>query len=211
MKNTIKSSKVIPIFPLPVTLFPSGRLPLHIFEERYRSMIDDITQTDSTFGIVRSEKSAGSFAATGCLAKLDSIERLVDGRMNILAIGLYRFTVMEVLEGRPYMRARVKFLEEPEPNDLSRFVAKELRVVLDDIIRLSSKLSGSTISVAAEVPDDPLELSYWIPSRLYGSPSEQQRILEMNSTLERLEAEHTLLDATRKHLAAKTALKDALG
>lgn len=211
MKNTIKSSKVIPIFPLPVTLFPSGRLPLHIFEERYRSMVDDIMQTDSTFGIVRSEKSAGSFSATGCLAKLDSIERLVDGRINILAIGLYRFSVMEVLEGRPYMRARVKFLEEPEPDDLSCFVAKELRIVLDDIIRLSSKLSGSTISVAAEIPDDPLELSYWIPSRLYGSPSEQQRILEMNSTLERLEAEHTLLDATRKHLAAKTALKDALG
>ena len=61
---------LIPLFPLPLVLFPGTAVPLHIFEERYKIMIRDVMDGDETFGIVRVEDSSGKLAKTGCLAKL---------------------------------------------------------------------------------------------------------------------------------------------
>jgi ATP-dependent Lon protease len=59
-----------------------------------------------------------------------------------------------------------------------------------------------------DVPDLPLELSYWVASNLHGVPEEQQALLEMQSTEERLQREVEILSSTRSHLAAKSVLKD---
>jgi ATP-dependent Lon protease len=209
MQKSINSSVIVPIFPLPIVLFPSIELPLHIFEKRYRAMIDDVVQADGAFGVIRIEEGASSIAVTGCLARIVDVTRLHDGRMNILACGYQRFSVLELLDGRPYRQARVRALSESEPGVESYAVAREVRAALDDIARLSSKLQGHPTDVLDDRPSDPTALSYWIPARLYGSPSEQQRLLDMNTVLERLDAEYILLNETRNQLAAKTALKDA--
>lgn len=208
MNKSINSSVIVPIFPLPVVLFPSIYLPLHIFEPRYREMIHDVLRSDSSFGVIRIEEGA-QMSGTGCLARLVDIKKLPDGRMNILARGYERFSLSSLVDGRPYKQARVNRLTDYEPDVDGYETAREVDTALDDIARLSSKLRGFSNDVLSNRPKDPTELSYWVPATLYGSPAEQQRLLEMDSTLERLDSEYRLLDETRKHLAAKVALKDA--
>jgi ATP-dependent Lon protease len=79
------------------------------------------------------------------------------------------------------------------------------------VVRLSSKLSDQPIEIPDDIPDLPMELSYWIASNLYGVPEEQQALLEMQDTYARLERESEILSSTRNHLAARTVLKDTLG
>jgi ATP-dependent Lon protease len=209
MKQSNTYAAITPIFPLPLVMFPSMELPLHIFEPRYKKMIEDIVYGDGTFGILRTEESSRSLAETGCLAKLTSITSMPDGRMNIIVQGLKRFSVQELVDGKPYKQGRITPHDEIQPGVNSLMLAADLKKILNDVTRLSSKLHGHDSQILEDCPDDPIELSYWIPARLYGSPSEQQRILNMASVSERLEAEHMLLDALRKQLAARTALKDA--
>ncbi len=209
MKKSNIYASVTPIFPLPMVMFPSMELPLHIFEPRYRKMIEDILRGDGTFGILRTEEGTQSLAQTGCLAKLTSMSSMPDGRMNIVVQGIKRFSVQELIDGKPYKQGRIMPQEEIEPGVNSLILAADLKKILNDVTRLSAKLHGHDSQIMDDCPDDPIELSYWIPARLYGSPSEQQRILDMASVSERLEAEHMLLDALRKQLAARTALKDA--
>ena len=209
MKKSKTYAAVTPIFPLPVVMFPAMELPLHIFEPRYKVMLDDVLHGDGTFGILRTEEGSKSLATTGCLAKLTSITSMPDGRMNVTVKGIKRFSVQELVDGKPYKQGRITPHDEVEPGINSHILATDLRKILDDVTRLSAKLHGHDSQILEDCPDDPIELSYWIPARLYGSPSEQQRILDMESVSERLEAEHMLLEALRKQLAARTALKDA--
>jgi len=198
---------LIPLFPLPLVLFPGTAVPLHIFEERYKIMIRDVMDGDETFGIVRVEDSSGKLAKTGCLAKLTSIERLADGRMNIFTEGVKKFSIIELVQERAYAQARVKMLDEPVPNAKAQELAKKLRTLLDDVIRLSEKLAGEFIP-SDKVPSDPTGLSYWIADCFYSSTAEQQKLLDMLTVNERLESERIRLDAACKQLAARTALKD---
>jgi ATP-dependent Lon protease len=198
---------LIPLFPLPLVLFPGTAVPLHIFEERYKIMIRDVMDGDETFGIVRVEDSSGRLAKIGCLAKLTSIERLADGRMNIFTEGMQKFSIIELVHERAYAQARVQMIDEPAPNAKAQAQAKKLRTVLDDVIRLSEKLAGELIP-SDKVPSDPAGLSYWIADSFYSSTAEQQRLLDMVTVNERLECERIRLDAACKQLAARTALKD---
>lgn len=208
MNKSINRSLVVPIFPLPVVLFPSIDLPLHIFEPRYREMIHDVLTSGGTFGVIRIEEGA-RISGMGCLARIVDLSKLPDGRMNIIVQGCDRFSLVNLVDGKPYRQARVHRITDCEPNIDCFEVARDVHTALDDIARLSSKLQGVPIDVVNDCPEDPTELSYWVPARLYGSPAEQQRLLEEETTIERLQDEYRLLNETRKHLAARAALKDA--
>ena len=71
-------------------------------------------------------------------------------------------------------------------------------------------MTDQKIELPEDLPDLPLELSYWVASNLYGVTSEQQALLEMQDTAARLEREAEILTSTRNHLAARTVLKDTL-
>ena len=90
----------IPLFPLPnVVLFPQIMLPLHIFEERYKLMINRCVDSEEVFGIVRLEpgspESPETIGRVGVAARVVQVERLEGGRMNILCAGESRFRVVE--------------------------------------------------------------------------------------------------------------------
>ena len=81
---------------------------------------------------------------------------------------------------------------------------------LSDVVKLSSKLSNSKKNLPEKLPDNPMELSFWIGSHLGGPVAEeQQRLLEERNTYTRLKREFEMLDHTRKQLAARTALKES--
>jgi len=106
---------LLPLFPLPhLVFFPVTRLPLHIFEPRYRRLISDVVSADKRFGIVllRPGWEADYFGApaihgTGTLGEIEHVASLDDGKYNILVRGEVRFRVVGEVVGEPYRTARV--------------------------------------------------------------------------------------------------------
>src|ERR1035437_897137 len=89
----------LPLFPLNVVLFPGQTLPLHIFEPRYRTMIQRCIEQGQPFGVVLAREEDASPYTIGTAARITQIERLPDGRMNILTVGVERFILQNVYEG----------------------------------------------------------------------------------------------------------------
>ena len=86
----------LPLFPLPdVVLFPQEVLPLHIFESRYRIMLQTVLEADSRFGIVRSNPATKQIADVGCCAQIVKHQTSEDGRSNIVTVGQQRFRILE--------------------------------------------------------------------------------------------------------------------
>ncbi len=201
----------LPLFPLPeVVLFPGRQLPLHIFEFRYRIMMNTILQSDRRFGVLMVDAVDGKVANVGCCAEIVDYHRLQDDRMKIATLGQQRFRVLEYVRQKPYYVGLVEWIEDdPTDRDL-RPLAGEVDQLLRDVVRLSAKLMGQEIELPNDIPDLPLELSYWVAGNLHGAAPEQQSLLEMQDTAMRLEREAEILTSTRNHLAARTVLKDAL-
>lgn len=201
----------LPLFPLPeLVLFPGKHLPLHIFEFRYRIMMNTILQGDRRFGVLMLDPTTGEPAQVGCCAEILHYQRLPDDRMKILTIGQQRFRVLRYVRDKPYRVGLVEWLEDkPTSRDLAP-LASDVDRLLRDVVRLSAKLTSQEIEIPDNIPTLPTDLSYWVASNLYGVALEQQSLLEMNDTEARLEREAEILTSTRNHLAARTALKDVL-
>ncbi len=201
----------LPLFPLPeVVLFPGRPLPLHIFEFRYRIMMNTILETDRRFGVLMWDQVQGKPAMVGCCAEIVQFQRLPDDRMKIRTIGQQRFRVLEYVREKPYRVGLVEWIEDAPVERNLQPLADDVNQLLRDVVRLSAKLTGQEIDLPDSIPDLPLELSYWVASNLYGVAEEQQALLEMQSTADRLEREAEILTSTRNHLAARTVLKDTL-
>ncbi|MBW4444587.1 MAG: LON peptidase substrate-binding domain-containing protein [Plectolyngbya sp. WJT66-NPBG17] len=201
----------LPLFPLPdLVLFPGRPLPLHIFEFRYRMMMNTILDGDRRFGVLMWDQAKGQPAPVGCCAEIVQFQRLPDDRMKVLTLGQQRFRVLEYTREKPYRVGLVEWIEDHPPVQDLRPLAKDVNQLLHDVVRLSEKLSGQDIELPEEIPDLPTELSYWIASNLHNVPDEQQSLLELQDTQARLEREAEILTSTRNHLAARTVLKDTL-
>ncbi len=111
---------LLPLFPLPnIVFFPQTRLPLHVFEPRYRQMVTDVLESDQRFGIVllRAGWEAEYFGAPavhgfGTLGTIEQAVPLEDGRFNIVVRGDIRFRILDEVSRVPYRTARV--VVEPE-------------------------------------------------------------------------------------------------
>lgn len=201
----------LPLFPLPeVVLFPGRPLPLHIFEFRYRIMMNTILESDRRFGVLMWDPVQGQPAPVGCCAEILQFQRLPDDRMKIWTLGQQRFRVLDYVREKPYRVGLVEWIEDRPPTKDIRTLATEVDQLLRDVVRLSAKLMDQRIELPEDIPSLPTELSYWVASNLYGVASEQQALLEMQDTSARLEREAEILTSTRNHLAARTVLKDTL-
>jgi Lon protease-like protein len=181
----------LPLFPLHTVLFPGQTLPLHIFEPRYREMIADCLQADRTFGVVliREGVEVGGAAApyeVGTTAVIEDIERLDDGRMNIVAVGRERFRVQDYgTADKPYLVGRVALwpwldylLTETES---SRAVQQRLA----RYINLFSQISDTDIDLDLP-PQHPTALAVLAAVVLQVPPEQKQSLLEIPSVDELL-------------------------
>ncbi len=208
------SSKIavreLPLFPLPeVVLFPTRPLPLHVFEFRYRIMMNTILESDRRFGVLLWDSVQNKPANIGCCAEILQYQRLPDDRMKVLTLGQQRFRVLEYVREKPYKVGLVEWIEDQSPTKDLHVLATNVEQLLRDVVRLSAKLTAQSIELPEDIPDLPTELSYWVASNLYNVAAEQQALLEMQDTGARLEREAEILTSTRNHLAARTVLKDA--
>ena len=106
----------LPLFPLNVVLFPDALLPLHIFEERYKLMVQRCLDADSQFGVVliKLGSDVGEPAepySVGTVAKIVQVQRLDDGRMLMNVSGQDRFRITEITQVRPYIEGQVEVLD----------------------------------------------------------------------------------------------------
>ena len=106
---------LIPLFPLAIVVYPGQRVPLYIFEERYKEMIADCEPAGSgefsPFGISLFDE--GEVADFGCTAVVSEIARRhADGSMHLVAAGRQRYRTLEVMEDKPYLQGRVELVED---------------------------------------------------------------------------------------------------
>lgn len=218
----------LPLFPLPLVLFPGAMLPLQIFEYRYRILMHTLLHTDLRFGVVYSGKETGGSSAVGCVGEVIKHEKLPDDRFFLVCRGQERFRVVDIVRSRPYVVAKVEWLEDRPSAVLDQdpvvkddevikkseleLLADEVETLMKDVIRLSNKMGGKA---EQEVPADlrksafPTPFSFWVASTFEGAPSEQQALLELQDTSERLRRERDTLRNTLNYLTAATAVKDA--
>jgi len=207
------SVRELPLFPLPeVVLFPQEVLPLHIFESRYRMMLKSVLETDSMFGVIKWDPNTKSMANVGCCAQIIKHQTAEDGRSNIITLGQQRFQILEIVRSTPYCSAMVSWINDENVDNFQKLDALKDSVTeaLSDVVKLTSKLTNSKKNLPEKLPNNPMELSFWIASHLGGAVAEeQQRLLEERNTYTRLKREFEMLDHTRKQLAARTALKES--
>ena len=208
------SVRELPLFPLPeVVLFPKEVLPLHIFESRYRIMLKSVLETDSMFGVIKWDPNTKTMANVGCCAQIIKHQKSEDGTSNIITLGQQRFQILEIIRSTPYCSAMVSWINDENVDNFQELDALKDSVseALSDVVNLSSKLTNSKKNLPEKLPNNPMELSFWIGSHLGGAVAEeQQRLLEERNTYKRLQREYEMLDHTRKQLAARTALKESL-
>ncbi len=200
----------LPLFPLSeLVLFPNVPLPLHIFEFRYRMMMSTILQSDRRFGVLMVDPDEGRVASVGCCAEVVYHERTPDDRVYIKTVGQQRFRVLDYVREKPYYVGLVEWIEDHSTDRDVQTLTADVDQLLRDVVQLSAKLTGQEIELPDDIPDSPVELSYWVAGNLKGVAQEQQQLLEMQDTAARLEREAEILMTTRNHLAARAALKDA--
>ena len=184
----------IPLFPLNVVLMPGAPLPLHIFEDRYKQMVDECLQHESEFGMVFADESGTR--KVGCTAKIvELVERYDDGRMLILVEGSRRFRLNNVLTGKPYYVGEIEFFEEePEEQDVQA-LAEECIALLERVVEAATE--GS---VGIEIDPPYKNLSFAIAGRVEFEAETRQQILELTSERERLEKVRELLTSAAERL-----------
>jgi ATP-dependent Lon protease len=202
----------LPLFPLPdVVLFPQEVLPLHIFEPRYRMMLQTAMAEDRRFGVVRWDPQNKRMAEVGCCAEILHCQVQDDDRSNIVTMGQQRFRVLDIVRDTPFRVGMVSWIEDTvsESHQELETLTSDVTRALRDVVDLTGKLIGKPSSLPADLPDLPRELSFWIGAHLGGPVADhQQALLEITDTGERLRQEYELLDQTRRQLAARTVLKD---
>ncbi|XP_051149902.1 uncharacterized protein LOC127264416 [Andrographis paniculata] len=208
----------LPIFPLPIVLFPGAVLPLQIFDFRYRMMVHTLLHSDLRFGVVYAGGGGGGSAAeVGCVGEVIRHERLKDDRFFLICKGQERFRIAGLVRTKPYPVAAVTWLEDrpssPPPSgevgDLDA-LAGEVEAHMKDVIRLSNRLTGKAAAAVRDLRRNlfPTPFSFFVGSTFEGAPREQQALLEMEDTAARLRREKETLRHTLNYLTAASAVKD---
>jgi Lon protease-like protein len=110
------SRRLLPLFPLQLVVFPRTRLPLHIFEERYKEMVGDAIRDESEFGIVLAKKDG--IVNAGCSVKVEKVmEMYPDGRMDVMTRGERRFEIDGLNQEKDYLRAEVSFFDDDDSTE----------------------------------------------------------------------------------------------
>ncbi|HEX8336643.1 MAG TPA: LON peptidase substrate-binding domain-containing protein [Pyrinomonadaceae bacterium] len=198
--DKVRGVRELPVFPLPLVLFPGVPLPLHIFEERYRRMLADVRASNNLFGLsyfVTDADPSGRPPAghVGCATEVVEVQPLPDGRSNIMTMGVARYRVAEYVgRGEPYLVARVEFFADEEED--AGVVGRRAEEVSEMFMRIARAMRAANAErgTLPELPrDDPERLSFLVAAVVEMNAETKQRLLEMRSTSERLRRLHTML------------------
>lgn len=202
------------LFPLNVVLFPGMRLPLHIFEPRYRLMIGNCLEADQDFGVLMARSTPGPEGVTtaytvGTSARITRVKRLQDGRMNIMTTGVERFRVLQLMQTEPYVIGRIEpFPLEGEESSDVRKLAHRTGKRFVRYLRLVNEVLGSTVDLDV-TPRDSRSLAYLIAMAMDIALEEKQQLLSMPGLLALLAKEAMFLSREETLLSRMREVQDS--
>ena len=189
----------IPVFPLPnVVLFPNVFLPLHIFEPRYRKMVDDALNGDRIIGMVLLRPGwEGQYDGRpavypiGCAGVITHAERLPDGRFNIVLRGMEKFKIVDEQDEQPYRVASVEAVPDPGIDGAARNEMRGERKRLEMLLVPQTEGTADP-KVPSSMPDE--DLVNALAQYLEFEPVEKQALLERTGVLDRCRSLIELLE-----------------
>uniref|UniRef100_A0ACD5WXE8 Uncharacterized protein n=1 Tax=Avena sativa TaxID=4498 RepID=A0ACD5WXE8_AVESA len=202
----------------PSVVFPGETLQLQTFEFRYRIMVHTLLQESLTFGIIYSgsgRKDGRMDDVVGCMVHVVECEKLVDDRFFLTCVGGDRFRVLEVVRTKPYVIARIQVftdrcsLSSGHQVDLMQQVEGHLKNVRMLSDKLNWKRTGDHRAGKLSKMHSPESFSFTIARLFIDDPSEQQWLLRLDDTAQRLVRQGRYLEQRSKYLAAVAAIRDA--
>jgi uncharacterized protein len=199
----------LPLFPLDTVLFPGMPLTLHIFEERYKQMINLCIDKRQPFGVVLIASGVAQHGALaepymiGCTAQITQVQPLSQGQMQIIAIGVERFQILSFSNDKPYLVGKVEMLplQQDEPTVVERN-GDLLKVWVDrylDILQRAGQVQFDT----RQLPRDTMSLAYLASYMLQVASSQKQKLLAADRAT-------TMLKELRAIYRREVALLEAL-
>ncbi|HLI94768.1 MAG TPA: LON peptidase substrate-binding domain-containing protein [Candidatus Baltobacteraceae bacterium] len=206
------------LFPLNAVLFPGTALNLHVFEPRYKQMIGECLETGEGFGVVliREGQEAGDPSVEphqiGSTAEIVDVTPLPFGRFYIATVGRERFRIRRIVSRDPYLTVDVDLLREAErDNGDVADLEQGVREIFLQYLELLAKFTGERSNV--DLPANAQAVSYIVADTLQVSDTIKQRLLEVETTKERLRMElgfmRRLLPQMRKLLERRDAEQKA--
>ena len=189
--DPVSIPKVIPLFPLPnLVFFPRTYVPLHIFEPRYREMVQAAAASHRMIGMVLLKEGweadyegAPAIFAMGCVGRMMNVQRLSDGRSNILLQGLRRFEIQHEVGAESYRQGRIVLKDLSQPDTaLPPEIRREIVKVVAGFIRNREDEMALLAMLKQPIHDDVLvqNLSF----ALDFTPLEKQFLLESDSLIQ---------------------------
>jgi Lon protease-like protein len=189
----------IGLFPLELVLLPNERVPLHIFEDRYKDLIGECLADATDFGLILEDDDGLREIGTRT-AVIELIDTFDDGRLNVLVEGRGRFRVIELTEGRSFRTAEVEAIEDegelPSDADVERTIAVFRRLVaVAEADEIDEPAAGSPV------------LSFELAARVDFGPALKQELLELRSEGRRLRRLAELLDQAAQALTREREVR----
>jgi len=191
--NLASFSGTVPLFPLStVVFFPNTLLPLHVFEPRYKQMVQDVSASERIIGMALLKPGWESnyhgnpevYDVVG-MGRIVSSETFEDGRINIVLYGLKRVKILEIMKESPYRIARVEIVEN------TRCASEEIyRSRIEDLIMkwnfgLDEKRKSHRINISTKIPLE--SLTDALATLIFSNVFEKQSLLEEPSVQRRAE------------------------
>jgi len=188
------------LFPLPLVLVPTERLPLHIFEPRYRELIGECIDTGGEFGLVLATGDGAVHEVGTRAAVTDVIEKLEDGRLNVVVEGRERFRLLELTSGRAFATALVEPVEDDEsdpadPDDVERALR---------IFHELAETAGAEIELSGASP----QLAWQLAAHVDLGADPKQELLALTSPRVRMKRLCELLALALEALRAGAAIRE---
>jgi Lon protease-like protein len=192
-------SRRLRLFPLNTVLFPGAVLNLHIFEPRYKQLINECLESGEGFGValIAEGSEAGDPDVKPCtigsIAEIVDVQPLPFGRYFISTIGRERFRIREIVSRDPYLTVDAELIEEDfTEDDEMENLADRVRLLFVEYLELVVEFSGQEASV--DLPGDAQGTSFLVGDSLQIADEIKQRLLELKDTKLRLRAECDFLE-----------------
>jgi len=206
-------SEMLPLFPLSTVLFPGMRLPLHVFEDRYRQLVRDLLDQPEPrrFGVIaiRKGRETGVDGVTalydvGCVATIRTVQPREEGGYDLSTVGGDRFRLLRLDKSPPYFQGEIETLPDvvvasdvtggSDAADVAAAAVATQRVqaAFRGYLNALADRGGGVISVT-DLPDEPLLLSYIVGAAMIIDLPDRQSLLAAPDALTRLRTERSLL------------------
>ena len=194
----MSDSRELPLFPVNTVLFPGQALSLHVFEERYKLMINRCLEKDQPIGIVliREGEEVGEPATphdVGTLAAILETDRRETGEIDIIAVGQERFVIRQILQERPYLIGQVEtLLSRGEDTPRAMALSRRASELLPKYVEVLAQATGTLVQVV-NAPKEPSEVAFLVALTLQIEHPERQGLLATPDIREMLFQELVLL------------------